>query len=1271
MPTITIRQQPPAQNSATPSPSDARSNTSQPDTFTATLQFEGGNTYFIEIVNPYDAEAERLLEWYFERWMEAPHLDGVKAREAAAGVATYGKTLFENIFKGDFNVYAEYQRWRGNLKSVEFAIEGDSEFQALHWEALKDPELPRPFSLDCVFSRRNARPATVATQVEASPTVNVLLVTARPNAEKDIGYRTTSRPLLEALENTQVPVNVVLLRPGTYKALEQHLDAQPLGYYHIVHFDAHGGVVDYAGIERAVQHRRLVKQRYGRGELQPFEGKRSFLFLEGDAPGKSDAVEAEELAQLLVGKGIPICILDACQLGQEMPDNERQCRDSLGSRLMGAGMQMVVAMGYSVMASASGRLMRQFYAGLAAQLSPLEAMRRGRRELFNQKERRGFYNQPFSLEDWLLPVTYCRGNVNLQLREFTPEEEDAYWDSQGSLYRFPMPEYGFVGREVEILSIEKALLRRNILLLRGMGGTGKTTLLNYLRQWWQQTHFARDIFYFGYDEKAWTLEQILYAIGKQLYDKYEMARFQVMGWRGQLQKLAQKLRGEPHVLILDNLESVTGQELAIQNTLPEEERNRIRDFLAKLVGGKTKVVLGSRSGEEWLRDATFWENSYRLPGLDKEARSQLAQKILERCVGGKAAEIRDGEEFKRLMNLLGGYPLAMEVVLANLKQQSPSEILAGMEAADVDLDSGSEEKTKSILKCVEYSHSNLSPQAQELLVCLAPFRGFIDRADIPKYAQQLQKFEPFAGYAFEEFDGAIQEAIHWGLLSPIDEDNPGLLQIQPVFPYFLQTKLKAVDEETREALARGYCQHYRGLAGSYRQWMKLKEAEERKLGIFFCGLEYENLYHALEGCVAAQESIDIFFCLFDYFKLTQDIQSKLKLCEWVCQALTAYPEERRTGEPGWEIVMGLDRLANCYLATQQYAKARETYQKEIEFIRQLEGVSEEVKQLSIAQTYHQFGMVAQKLREWEEARRNYQKALDIKIEYGDIYEQASTHHNLGWVAQELREWEEARHNYQKALDIKIEYGDIYEQGKTYHNLGVVAQELREWEEARQNHQKALEIKIQYGDEYSQASTYHQLGRVAEELREWEEARQNFQKALEINIQYGDEYSQASTYHNLGIVAQELREWDEARQNFQKALETFIEYEDVYSQASTYHHLGIVAQELREWDEARQNFQKALEIKIQYGDDYSQASTYFQLAKVAEAVGEMQDAIDYYLKDLQITVEYNDKHGLGISLRNLARFYRAHPNDTLLESAAPILNATVEELREFLVEIDLN
>ncbi|MFW9263953.1 hypothetical protein, partial [Nostoc sp. CALU 546] len=87
------------------------------------------------------------------------------------------------------------------------------------------------------------------------------------------------------------------------------------------------------------------------------------------------------------------------------------------------------------------------------------------------------------------------------------------------------------------------------------------------------------------------------------------------------------------------------------------------------------------------------------------------------------------------------------------------------------------------------------------------------------------------------------------------------------------------------------------------------------------------------------------------------------------------------------------------------------------------------------------------------------------------------------------------------------------------------------------------------------------------------------------------------------------------------------------------------------------------------DRYSCARTYFQLGKVAEELGELEEAKANYLQDLVITTEFNDEHGLGISLRNLARFYQTTQDEDLLREVAKIFGTTVEELKEAIINTE--
>ena len=257
--------------------------------------------------------------------------------------------------------------------------------------------------------------------------------------------------------------------------------------------------------------------RYGRHRLEKYEGQRAFLFLEEVLEGVADPIEAGELAALLQSHQIPVAILNACQSGKQVGESET----SLGSRLMESGAQLVLAMGYSVTVSAAEVLMRTLSAQLFAGRDVPDAIRRARLELHHHKQRRAYYSQYVELEDWLLPVVYQTGaqTVKVATRDLSPDETAAWYGGQADRYEAPRVEYGFIGRDLDILQIERRLLRHNVLLLRGLGGAGKTTLLRHLAEWWTTTGLVERGFYYGYDERAWRRQQIPHDLAGKLLDR--------------------------------------------------------------------------------------------------------------------------------------------------------------------------------------------------------------------------------------------------------------------------------------------------------------------------------------------------------------------------------------------------------------------------------------------------------------------------------------------------------------------------------------------------------------------------------------------------------------------------------------------------------------------------------------------------------------------------------------------------------------------------------
>lgn len=484
---------------------------SQEQLWSASVSFNNGPRYPATVHDPFSQEQEDELEWYFEEHLRFPFTYQKKAQRAAASIQEYGENLFNQIF-ADRQAYSAYKGClQAGLTTLQIEIAGSPAFHTLHWEALKDPDLPHPLSLQATMVRKNLVTSPIQASVRPSPTINLLIVTARPSGGQDVGYRTISRPMVEALRQAGIPVQIEVLRPGTYAALDKHLQEvtarDGVGHYHVIRFDVHGAVLPYSKLQQEPQASHYVYQeRYERPDLQPYEGERAFLFFEEEQGKKADPVEASELARLLINHQIPIAILNACQSGKQVGASET----SLGSRLMQAGVQLVLAMGYSVTVSAAASMMRTLYQQLFANRELSLAICAARQELYNQKERRAYFNQTIKIEDWLLPVVYQNQPQSLHVRSFTPEESNAYYKKVADRYNPAQPGYGFVGRDLDILQIEKLLLTsRNILLVQGMGGAGKSTLLHHLGKWWQTTGLVEHVFYFGYDEKAWTRQQIM------------------------------------------------------------------------------------------------------------------------------------------------------------------------------------------------------------------------------------------------------------------------------------------------------------------------------------------------------------------------------------------------------------------------------------------------------------------------------------------------------------------------------------------------------------------------------------------------------------------------------------------------------------------------------------------------------------------------------------------------------------------------------------------
>lgn len=168
--------------------------------FRARVSFGDAAEYDVVVTDPAEDGTEERLTWYFEEHLEYPFLDKDYEQDAVDRITAYGEKLFAQVLGGD--VYPDYRQLRDRgFDGCRIEVSGPAGLHQLHWESLRDPDLPVPLAVRLPVTRRVTAVGTKFRPPGPRPTLNVLVVTARPGGRRDVGYRTVSRPLLAAVRS--------------------------------------------------------------------------------------------------------------------------------------------------------------------------------------------------------------------------------------------------------------------------------------------------------------------------------------------------------------------------------------------------------------------------------------------------------------------------------------------------------------------------------------------------------------------------------------------------------------------------------------------------------------------------------------------------------------------------------------------------------------------------------------------------------------------------------------------------------------------------------------------------------------------------------------------------------------------------------------------------------------------------------------------------------------------------------------------------------------
>jgi len=926
-------------------------------------------------------EDRKLLQWYLEEYLTYPY--GAfqdRAKRAEKVISDHGAKLFAAIFRNEEDrgqsAIRLYDRAMENPTDCHITIQADHPAGwSLPWEFMYDPAYGYLAQKVSGFVRSHPGASVHLNPIRTdTPKINILMVISRPGGEEDVPFQSVARPLMEIFRPHRDRIQVDVLRPPTYEQLQKVLADKP-NFYHVLHFDGHGVFPRPESIDPLT----FLSEQGSPGQLV-FE----------KVVGVNRFVSGAELGNLLSGKGVPVVMLNACQSGMTHPD---MLYPSIGGELIKTGALGVVAMAYSVYVHTAAQFMAQVYESLINGQTLARAVTIAR-EALAVRDRRESPIGPISLQDWVVPVLFQSGNVQL----FKPSETKVHLDadlikdkqaSAGAEIDLPeQPDYGFIGRGADIWKLEKAFERETIVLLQAMAGVGKTTTAVGFARWWAETGALGGPIFFSSFESYTTLDHVCNQIGGVFI---EVIKAQLgIEWHlldsAQRRQLAKDiLRKIQCLMIWDNFEPVAGFPKGTPSLWKQEEQQELKDFLRALSGGATKVIITSRREEGWLGRCY---QLIKLRGLNQRDAMELAGKVLDRA----GIDRQRLKPYDKLLDYLQGNPLAIQVILPELAHIEPDELLVKLQtgAAKLPRDDREQGREHSLTASLEYRLDRLDELLRSRLGVLGMFQGFVSVGVLTYICDDDSAPELLKGLDSNAWGRMLDQSAEIGLLHKV---SSGLYKIHPALPWFFHEILQTTCAEDMEWLE----QKFVDVCGDLSQLLQQQLKTNAEAAITALRLEEQNLRYAIR-LGSRHRMWDTLNRILLGMAEMLGRQSR-----WSESELLNLDIERKATDDQGMPLSGAEDLC--------------------------------------ASLWHNLGMIAEERRQFDEAEEWYRKSLAIWEKLKDEYGQASTLHQLGMIAEERRQFDEAKMLYLQAEGIFKKYDDEY-------SLSVVRSSLKRLHQTR-------------------------------------------------------------------------------------------------------------------------------------------------------------------------------------------------------------------------------
>ena len=219
----------------------------------------------------------------------------------------------------------------------------------------------------------------------------------------------------------------------------------------------------------------------------------------------------------------------------------------------------------------------------------------------------------------------------------------------------------------------------------------------------------------------------------------------------------------------------------------------------------------------------------------------------------------------------------------------------------------------------------------------------------------------------------------------------------------------------------------------------------------------------------------------------------------------------------------------------------------------------------------------QRQRDWEAARADVERALELAQGIGDLHTAAHVYFQASLVAEREGQWLLARYYAEQGKDLYERLDDRQNVGRLLNNLGGLYFLLGKPEEAITHLKTAFRVALEVDSKPDAAQAISSLAQVYLRTGEIELAEQQARQALELlsgRVDFLDEIGNAQLV--LGRSLLEQGRHDEAEELIRAADQSFEQLSSVSHRAAAWVALGDLAVRRQDKDQAASLYRQAAE-----------------------------------------------------------------------------------------------